>query len=86
VAAEWEIENIVVAEDVRRQGIGRVLLHAVMTAAQGEQAERIILEVRESNLAARRLYESAGFSQCGTRLRYYGAPEEAAILYELCFQ
>ena len=38
------------------------------------------LEVRESNTAARTLYESLGFVQTGYRPRYYSQPEEAAVL------
>jgi [ribosomal protein S18]-alanine N-acetyltransferase len=86
VVLEWEIENVVVAEGVRRQGIGRALVQAMTGAASNEEAERITLEVRESNLAARRLYEENGFAQCGLRPGYYRDPEEAAVLYKLSFQ
>jgi [ribosomal protein S18]-alanine N-acetyltransferase len=43
----------------------------------------VLLEVRESNLGARRLYEKLGFSQQGRRSNYYHEPEEDALL--LCF-
>jgi ribosomal-protein-alanine N-acetyltransferase len=86
VAAEWEIENVVVAAAVRRRGVGRALIQAIAAVARREGAERLTLEVRESNGPARRLYESTGFAQCGLRSRYYRGPEEAAILYELRFQ
>jgi ribosomal-protein-alanine acetyltransferase len=86
VAAEWQIENVVVAASVRGKGVGRALLHAITVAARAERAERITLEVRESNLAARRLYEKFGFAQCGLRSGYYGNPDEAAVLYDLRFQ
>jgi ribosomal-protein-alanine N-acetyltransferase len=86
VVGEWEIENVVVAAETRRKGVGRALLQALIAAAHAEHAARITLEVRESNLTARRLYEKSGFAQCGVRPRYYRNPEEAAILYELCFQ
>jgi ribosomal-protein-alanine N-acetyltransferase len=46
----------------------------------------VLLEVRESNAAAQRLYLSAGFKQTGRRKGYYTRPAEDAILYqrELC--
>jgi ribosomal-protein-alanine N-acetyltransferase len=37
--------------------------------------------VRESNTAARRLYEKLGFSEIGRRKAYYHNPQEDAILY-----
>ena len=43
----------------------------------------MFLEVRESNAAARTLYEKAGFEQTGRRHSYYTSPLEDAILYRL---
>jgi ribosomal-protein-alanine N-acetyltransferase len=81
--AEWEIENIAVADSRRRRGLGRQLLEEFLRFSQGEGAETIFLEVRESNLAARKLYEKCGFAENGRRQRYYKEPAEDAILYEL---
>mgnify|MGYP002582415600 FL=1 len=44
------------------------------------------LEVRESNLAARRLYEKNGFEIVGKRKNYYEKPAEDAILMSKFFQ
>jgi [ribosomal protein S18]-alanine N-acetyltransferase len=86
VPPEWEIENVVVADAARRKGVGRALLQAIGNVARAERATKLTLEVRESNLAARRLYERLGFAECGLRPGYYRSPDEAAILYELRFQ
>jgi ribosomal-protein-alanine N-acetyltransferase len=80
---EREIENIVVAESVRRQGFGKQLLDEFLRLCQKEAAKMIFLEVRESNLAARKLYEKCGFVANGRRPRYYPQPEEDAILYQM---
>ena len=80
---EWEIENVVVYESVRRRGFGSRLLQEFLTLARGGGAEEIFLEVRESNLAARRLYEKSGFSESGRRQSYYQQPQEDAIVYHL---
>lgn len=80
-ASEWEIENIVIAENVRRQGLGRLLLLDLLDRARREKARSVFLEVRDSNSAAKRLYESVGFAQIGRRPRYYSHPDEDAILY-----
>jgi [ribosomal protein S18]-alanine N-acetyltransferase len=83
VDTEWEIENIVVDGSRRRQGLGKQLLDEFLRISKGEGARAIFLEVRESNLAARKLYEKCGFVENGRRQRYYKEPVEDAILYEL---
>ncbi len=83
VEREWEIENIVVAGSRRRQSLGKQLLEEFLRISKGEGARAVFLEVRESNLAARRLYENSGFAENGRRQRYYKDPVEDAILYRL---
>jgi len=85
VAPEWELENIAVAPEIRRSGLGMQLLHALLTRARQTNSQSVFLEVRESNLAARALYEKAGFHQTGRRKAYYASPSEDAILYTLAF-
>ena len=57
-----ELETVVVDAPFRRQGVGSALLRACMLAAAQAGATSIRLEVRESNLAARSLYQHNGFS------------------------
>ncbi|MBV9482440.1 MAG: ribosomal protein S18-alanine N-acetyltransferase [Acidobacteria bacterium] len=83
VGAEWEIENIAVTPSLRRQGIASSLLGELIIRAQAEGAERIWLEVRESNSAACALYQSAEFIPSARRKGYYGDPREDAIGYLL---
>lgn len=80
VVDDWEIENIVVSEGERGRGIGTALLAAVIAAAREAGAQQILLEVRESNRAARGLYQRHGFRETGRRTGYYSFPEEDAIL------
>lgn len=82
-ADEWEIENVVVAPELRRQGIGRQLIQEVLRQARGRGASDVFLEVRESNVAARGLYGKMGFKEQGRRPRYYHDPEEDAVLMRL---
>jgi ribosomal-protein-alanine acetyltransferase len=82
---EWEIENIVIAGPARRQGLGSSLLHEVLNLAKSQGAETALLEVRESNRAARAFYEKSSFAQSGRRKKYYQNPPEDAILYRLGF-
>ena len=81
VVSEWELENIVVAPEVRRKGCGQRLLDALLVHAANTNSDSIFLEVRESNAAARALYHRAGFRQTGQRKSYYTNPAEDAILY-----
>jgi [ribosomal protein S18]-alanine N-acetyltransferase len=80
---EWEVENIVVSSQSQRQGLGARLLDALLRYAHSQDAESITLEVRESNLAAKALYQKCGFSEIGRRRRYYREPEEDALIYRL---
>ncbi len=83
VAGEWEIENVVVAAELLRRRIGSELIGALIERARSEAAAAILLEVRESNVAARGLYEKRGFREVGRRRTYYADPVEDGILYAL---
>jgi ribosomal-protein-alanine N-acetyltransferase len=80
---EWEIENIAVAGPARRRGLGTRLLGEFLDLARDRGAEAVFLEVRMSNLAARRLYEKWAFVETGRRKGYYREPEEDAMVYRL---
>jgi len=79
VAGEAEILNIAVSPAHRRNGYGAVLLEALLKKAGERGAQQIFLEVRESNTAARQLYEKYGFQPIGKRKRYYTNPTEDAV-------
>jgi ribosomal-protein-alanine N-acetyltransferase len=81
VEAEWEVENIAIAGPARRRGLGARLLGELLDLARARGAKSVFLEVRESNRAARALYEKWSFTESGRRRKYYKDPEEDAILY-----
>ncbi len=80
VAGEGEILNLAVAPEARRAGVGRALLDAALELLARRGSREVYLEVRVSNLAARRLYEAAGFRVVGVRPRYYRRPLEDALV------
>jgi ribosomal-protein-alanine N-acetyltransferase len=82
-SGDCELENIAVAQNTQRRGVGTLLIRSLVAAAGEQSTHRIFLEVRESNRAARALYEACGFAVTGRRARYYSGPEEDAILYVL---
>jgi ribosomal-protein-alanine N-acetyltransferase len=82
-ADEWEIENVVVDGEHRRRGIGAALVGGLLDEARRACTAVVQLEVRESNAAARRLYQSLGFKEVGRRRGYYREPLEDALLLEI---
>ncbi len=64
----------------RRVGIGERLIVALLDIAIARRASEATLEVRLSNLAARRLYEKVGFRPVGIRPRYYSDDQEDALI------
>ena len=80
-SGDWELENIVVAEQSRRTGVADRLLSELLRRVG--PASRLFLEVRASNESARRLYAKRGFRESGRRPKYYRDPVEDAVLYEL---
>jgi len=81
LAPEWELENIVVAPEARGKGIGTRLVRELFARAARSESDSVLLEVRESNQAARALYENLGFRESGRRKSYYSNPLEDAVLY-----
>jgi ribosomal-protein-alanine N-acetyltransferase len=90
LVTEWEIENVVVAETARRRGLGLALVTALLEQISLHKPpnDRLVvyLEVRESNLAARQLYEKSGFRLDNRRPAYYHLPQEDAVVYCYKFQ
>ena len=64
----------------RRRRIGEALLLALLDLAIARGAREATLEVRLSNLPARRLYEKYGFRPVGMRARYYSDNNEDALI------
>ena len=80
VADEGQIANLAVAPEGWGSGIGRSLLTAALREAVSRGATDVYLEVRDSNLRARRLYGSCGFKEIGRRRGYYRLPVEDAVV------
>lgn len=77
---EAHITTFAVHPAWRRQRIGERLLLAFLELAVVHRAHEATLEVRLSNLAARRLYEKYGFRPVGLRPRYYSDDNEDALI------
>ena len=82
-AGESHILNICIRPESRQRGLGRMLLEHLLDLARQQGAEVTVLEVRNSNRVALKLYQDLGFNEVGTRKSYYPAPggsEDAIIL------
>ena len=77
---EAHITTFAVDPAWRRQGVGETLLLALLDLALARHAREATLEVRLSNLPARRLYEKYGFRPVGLRPRYYSDNGEDALI------
>ena len=79
VEDELQVDNVVVDARFRNRGIAQRLLRRALEVASGKGAQTAILEVREGNREARRLYEKLGFKTVGRRKDYYVNPKDDAL-------
>ncbi|HTZ18187.1 MAG TPA: ribosomal protein S18-alanine N-acetyltransferase [Dissulfurispiraceae bacterium] len=80
---EGHLLDLAVHPGFRRMGVARMLLEDVIRGLRINRCRAFYLEVRESNAAARGLYENMGFTIIGTRKTYYKNPVEDACIMML---
>ncbi len=73
-----DIVTLFVCPDNRRGGYASKMLLYVFEVLCERGKEKVFLEVRENNVAARKLYEKHGFLYLNKRRRYYTNPTEDA--------
>lgn len=78
-----ELANLATDPELRRIGIGASLLDSALDFCHRHDIADIALEVRESNVPARALYTSRGFTEVSRRRAYYRHPREDAIVMVL---
>ena len=79
---EGELLNIATRPDMRKTGIAQKMIDKMIEVMKQRSVERITLEVRTSNIAARSLYEKNGFAPIAIRKNYYSSPLEDGIVME----
>lgn len=77
---EAQITNIAVHPSFRRLGIAQKIIDAMVNSCDDGFVKTITLEVRESNMPARTLYEKMGFKIVGKRPKYYDRTEDAVLM------
>lgn len=80
IADEAHITLLATHPEYRRQGLGQLMLYALLLNAWKRNLAWATLEVRLSNQRAIALYEKFGFQRVGTRPKYYQNPVEDALI------
>jgi ribosomal-protein-alanine N-acetyltransferase len=82
VEEDAHVTTLAVDPEVRRRQLGSRLMLALVDASLHAEARHLTLEVRMSNMSARRLYERFGFAPVGIRKNYY-RDEDALVMWAI---
>ncbi len=74
-----DIETVFVIPEARRNGVAKELILKALDSIKEQKIDRVLLEVRDGNAPARKLYESCGFIEINKRKKYYSDGENAVI-------
>lgn len=80
VCESSDLENVLVAEEYRRCGVGGALVRGLIDDAVSRGATEMFLEVRVSNAAAMCMYLACGFVGVYARTRYYSDGEDCLVM------
>ncbi len=83
ISEEGHILNLAVRPDLRRHGIANALVREVLDDLREKNCKYLYLEVRISNIGARKFYERNGFKVVSIRRKYYTSPDEDAVVMML---
>ena len=75
-----DVQTVAVRRDRQGTGIGDQLVEALLAEARHRAVNRVMLEVRDGNEAAQRLYARHGFTGLGRRRSYYGPGLDAVVM------
>ncbi|MBO3832360.1 MAG: ribosomal protein S18-alanine N-acetyltransferase [Candidatus Brockarchaeota archaeon] len=76
------VVSIAVEPELRRRGIGRILMLELESRFREKHVKTVRLEVGVDNDAAIRLYESLGYETAGLRSKYYPDGSDALIMFK----
>ncbi|MDY7038887.1 MAG: ribosomal protein S18-alanine N-acetyltransferase [Thermodesulfobacteriota bacterium] len=81
--SDIQLINIAIHPNRRGQGLGHYLITEMIESVSSKGINSIWLDVRPSNLAARKLYKKVGFEEISRKARYYKDTAEDAITMTL---
>jgi len=77
---EGHLMNLAVTDNYQHRGIGSILTCKLIEEAMSGGVRRLTLEVRPSNVYARKLYKKFGFQELGIRKKYYAETNEDGLI------
>jgi len=80
IADVADLTRIAVRWADRREGVGTALLAALLDSAAERGAERMMLEVADTNVPALAFYTVSGFAEIARRRDYYGRGVDAVVM------
>jgi ribosomal-protein-alanine acetyltransferase len=83
IQGDGEITNVSVDKNMRGEGVGYKMMRQLLERGRGIGIVNYTMEVRSSNVAARKLYEKLGFKSDGKRPGFYDNPKDDAEIYWL---
>jgi ribosomal-protein-alanine N-acetyltransferase len=79
IGLEWEIYDLATIPEYQNRGYANKIISEVLNSARNSGAERLYLEVRQSNTRAINLYAKSGFEKKSIRRNYYVNNGENAV-------
>lgn len=80
------ILNLAVRDDMRRRGIGTQMIKKLISKLSYQRRNRIMLEIRETNLTAQLFFRGHGFRAVSLLRQFYEDTPEDAYLMQFCHQ
>lgn len=78
--------NFAVNSEFRRRGVGEAMISKLISKLSHQRRSRVLLEVRETNLAAQLFFRSAGFRAVSVLRDFYDDTTEDAYLMQFTYQ
>jgi [ribosomal protein S18]-alanine N-acetyltransferase len=80
------ILNFAVHSDYRRHSVGKAMIEKLVGKLSQQRRSRILLEVRETNLAAQLFFRSVGFQAVSVLRDYYQDTDEDAYVMQFRYR
>jgi ribosomal-protein-alanine N-acetyltransferase len=83
---QLHVLNFAVRPDVRRRGVGRQMVEKLIGKLSQQRRTRVLLEIRETNLAAQVFFRNLGFMATTVLRDYYDDTTEDAYVMQYRFR
>jgi ribosomal-protein-alanine N-acetyltransferase len=80
--SQLHVLNFAVRPDVRRRGVGTQMINKLIGKLSQQRRNRVVLEIRETNLAAQLFFRQASFRAVSVLRDYYDDTTEDAYVMQ----